>query len=147
MATRRDARERAVQFLYHWDLNPAKDADAALALFWKQNSASAKTRAYAQNLVRGVLQRREAIDEAIRQVAEHWDIGRMGVVDRNILRLAVYEMLHCPDIPPVVSVNEGVDLAKYFCSRESGRFVNGLLDRICKSLTRPTRTAEGAETP
>ena len=65
-----------------------------------------------------------------------------GVIDRNVIRVAVYEMLHCMDVPPVVSINEAVDIAKYFGTAESGRFVNGVLDRICKSLERPSRTAE-----
>ena len=66
---------------------------------------------------------------------------RMGVIDRNVMRIAVYEMLHMPDVPPVVSINEAVDLAKYFSSRESGKFVNGVLDRIRKGLPRPAREA------
>ena len=143
MATRRTARERAVQFLYHWDLNPAADIEPALKLFWKQNPTPGQTRAYVKTLVTGVLEQRDQLDAALREVAKNWEISRMGVVDRNILRLAVYEMLHCPDIPPVVSVNEGLDLAKYFCSRESGRFVNGLLDKVCQGLTRPHREAAG----
>ena len=72
--------------------------------------------------------------------ADNWDLNRMAVVDRNILRLAAYEMLHREDIPPVVSINEAVDIAKKFSTEESGRFVNGILDKICSELSRPTRT-------
>ncbi len=145
MATRRDARERAVQFLYHWDLNPGKDLTEALARFWQMHGAPAGMRAHAETLARGALDHREALDDCIREYAENWDVARMGAVDRNIMRLAVYEMLHCDDVPPVVSVNEAVDLAKYFCSRESGRFVNGVLDRIRKTLARPARTPVGTD--
>jgi N utilization substance protein B len=67
---------------------------------------------------------------------------RLAVIDRNVIRMAVYEMLHCMDVPPVVSINEAVDIAKYFGTAESGRFVNGVLDRIRKGLDRPSRTAE-----
>ncbi len=139
--TRRDARERALQFLYQRDLNSSQDLDRALACFWEQNPAPAEARRYAQTLVHGVERDRHRIDERIMSSSEHWEMRRMGVIDRNVMRIAVYEMLHMPDVPPVVSINEAVDLAKYFSSRESGKFVNGVLDRIRKGLPRPAREA------
>lgn len=82
------------------------------------------------------------MDERITQHAENWDINRMAVVDRNILRLAIYEMLHRDDIPPVVSINEAVDIAKKFSTQDSGKFVNGILDKIKGELMRPARVVK-----
>jgi N utilization substance protein B len=74
-------------------------------------------------------------------VAENWELERIAIVDRNILRMAIYEMMFRDEIPPVVSINEAVDVAKKFSTRDSGKFVNGILDRIRKELPRPARTA------
>jgi N utilization substance protein B len=114
--------------------------------FWPEHKAPEKARTLVEETVRGVLEHRDEIDAMITRYAENWAIGRMSSVDRNIIRLGVYEMLHRPDIPPVVSINEAVDLAKYFNTSESGRFVNGILDRIRKEIDRPARTAKGERT-
>jgi transcription antitermination protein NusB len=164
MGTRREARERALQFLFQFDLNPAEDLGAALTLFWEgrqlqdmperdrrraleeglplppPSAAEASTRLFAEPLIRGVLQERDAIDEKIRQTVQNWELHRIAAVDRNILRLAIFEMLHRSDIPPVVSINEAVDIAKKFSTEDSGKFVNGILDRIRGELLRPART-------
>lgn len=164
MGTRREARERAVQFLFQYDLNPAEDLEAALRLFWEgrqlqdlsererrrlieeglhlppPSAAEAATQLFAEPLIRGVLDHRETIDEKIRLTVRNWELHRIAAVDRNILRLAIFEMLHRPDIPPVVSINEAVDIAKKFSTEESGKFVNGILDRIRGELMRPART-------
>ena len=79
------------------------------------------------------------IDERIRRYCENYEFRRISPVDRNVLRLAIYEMLYRDDIPPVVSINEGIELAKTFGGSESGRFVNGILDRVRKDLDRPAR--------
>ena len=97
------------------------------------------TRLFADKLIRGVLEHRPELDARIKQHAENWDLHRMAVVDRNILRLAIYEMLHRDDIPPVVSINEAVDIAKKFSTQDSGKFVNGILDKIKGELMRPAR--------
>lgn len=102
------------------------------------------TRLFSDELVRGVVDRREQIDAVIQKHAENWDIRRMAVVDRNVMRMAIYEMQHRDDIPPVVSINEAVDIAKKFSTEESGRFVNGILDRVKSELLRPARTARDA---
>jgi N utilization substance protein B len=99
----------------------------------------ASVRLFADPLIRGTLEHREAIDRLIVQHAKNWDLHRMAVVDRNVLRLAIYEMLHREDIPPVVSINEAVDIAKKFSTQESGGFVNGILDKIKGDLMRPAR--------
>lgn len=157
MGTRRLARERAVQFLFQHDLNPAANLDEALECFWASQrfpdgppSAKAEplppptaeesaVRLFAEPLIRGTLEHREALDEVIQKHAKNWSLHRMAVVDRNILRLAAYEMLHRPDIPPVVSINEAVDIAKKFSTEDSGKFVNGILDSLRKEILRPAR--------
>src|SRR6188474_432446 len=96
-------------------------------------------RHFADPLIRGTLEHRDEADELITQHAKNWDLHRMAAVDRNILRLAIYEMLHRDDIPPVVSINEAVDIAKKFSTNDSGKFVNGILDRIKGELMRPAR--------
>lgn len=133
MATRRDAREWAVQLLFELDMNSGDFAER-FDNFWQERETDSKTREFAEGLIRGVLDNRGRIDSAIRTYAANWDIHRMAVVDRNILRLALYEIMLRPDIPAVVSINEAVDLAKYFNSVESGRFVNGILDRVRRDL-------------
>lgn len=140
MATRRHAREWAVQFLFQRDFN-ANDIDCALADFWNEKPADPKNRQFTEDLVRGVLVNLAVIDAKIQEYAEHWEVKRMNAVDRNVMRLALYEMLYRPDIPPIVSINEAVDIAKAFSSLESGRFVNGILDRARKDLSRSSREA------
>ncbi|MEP6663753.1 MAG: transcription antitermination factor NusB [Verrucomicrobiota bacterium] len=163
MGQRREARERAVQFLFQYDLNPAEDLELALSHFWNSQRTAVlaedkgnatwgeKTefpppsaeetalRVFAEPLIRGALENRPQIDEHIRKHAQNWDIHRMAVVDRNILRLAIYEMLFRDDIPPVVSINEAVDIAKKFSTDDSGKFVNGILDKVKGELMRPAR--------
>lgn len=134
MSTRRDAREWAIQLLFQIDLNPTDDLDKVLVAFWADKDAEDSASDYAENLVRGVHERLVETDELLAGYAENWDIRRMGVVDRNIMRLALYEMYHCDDVPLVVSINEAVDIAKYFSSSESGKFVNGILDRARKEI-------------
>jgi transcription antitermination protein NusB len=163
MAKRREARERAVQFLFQHDLNPPENLDQALAQFWESQQMAAiagekgvatwgepvqlppptadeaAMRLFAEPLIRGVIEHRPDLDEQIKKVAKNWDLHRIAVVDRNILRLAIYEMLYREDIPPVVSINEAVDIAKKFSTQDSGKFVNGILDKIRSELMRPAR--------
>ena len=165
MGTRRHARERAIQFLFQHELNPPEDLSAALEYFWMHHRPAVaevqegKTnwglekelpppttddvaiQEFAEPLVRGVLQHRDSLDAELIQNAANWDLDRMAGADRNILRLAIYEMLHRKDIPPVVSINEAVDLAKKFSTEESGKFVNGILDNIKSRLNRSAREA------
>jgi N utilization substance protein B len=166
MGLRREARERAVQFLFQYDFNPPEKLDEALEVFWESqrtaaladDKASAKwgenvelppvtaheasVRLFADPLIRGTIQHRADIDAQIIKYAKNWDLHRMAVVDRNIIRLAVYEMIHRDDIPPVVSINEAVDIAKKFSTEDSGKFVNGVLDKIKGDLMRPARIAK-----
>ncbi len=143
MAIRRIGREWAVQFLFQNDFNPG-DSTGDLEAFWKLQNVSPRDRGFASELIRGVLAHRDELDARIQRYADNWDVRRLNAVDRNVLRLGLFEMLHRPDIPPVVSINEAVDLAKRFSSNESGKFVNGILDRASQDLLRPRR--EPAET-
>lgn len=163
MGKRREARERAVQFLFQHDLNPPENLDSALAQFWESQRTAAiaeekgaatwgetvelppptaeeaEVRVFAEPLIRGTIGNRDAIDAQIKKYAKNWDLHRIAAVDRNILRLAIYEMLHREDIPPIVSINEAVDIAKKFSTQDSGRFVNGILDKVKSELLRPAR--------
>ncbi|MGA2752075.1 MAG: transcription antitermination factor NusB [Verrucomicrobiota bacterium] len=166
MGQRRAARERAVQFLFQHDLNPPDNLEEALGHFWTSQSATAiagekgaatwgqkvqlpppsaeeeATRLFADKLIRGVLEHLQDLDLKIKEYAQNWDINRMAVVDRNVLRLAIYEMLHRQDIPPVVSINEAVDIAKKFSTQDSGKFVNGILDKVKSHLSREPRLSK-----
>lgn len=163
MGKRREARERAVQFLFQYDLNPPEKLDEVLEQFWNSQRAAAiaeekgnaswgeetelpaptadeaAMRLFAEPLIRGTLEHRDEIDTVIKKHAKNWELHRIAAVDRNILRLAIYEMLHREDIPPVVSINEAVDIAKKFSTQDSGKFVNGILDKVKGELMRPAR--------
>jgi N utilization substance protein B len=135
MTRRRKARELALQFLYQLDLRGAGESAPHESEFWAEHSAADEaTREYATRLVQGVKAHRTAIDDAISQSAEHWALERMSVVDRNILRLAVFELGWEREVPPKVTINEAIEIAKKFGTRESGRFINGVLDRVHREL-------------
>ena len=102
-----------------------------------------QVRLFGDPLIRGVLDHLKEIDETISEQVKNWDMERIAKVDRNILRLAIHEMLHRDDIPPVVSINEAIDIAKKFSTEKSGRFVNGILDKVKANLMRPSRTSIG----
>ena len=143
MGLRRDGRVAAIQFLYQLDTHAPENVDAAMEAFWKQNEIAKNVREFAEPLLRGALAHLPEIDAKIRTLADNWDFERLAVVDRNILRLAIHEMLFCPEIPPVVSINEAIEIAKKFSTAESGKFVNGLLDRVKQELLRPARQSAG----
>jgi len=146
MGKRREGREAAVQFLYQLDLN-AETPNTLFPGFWDLRSGpakqptTAKTRSFAEQLVAGVAAHQTAIDEQIKKFAVNYDLHRISAVDRNILRVAIYEMLHSLEVPPVVSINEAIEIAKRFGNEESGRFINGILDRVRAELNRPAREA------
>jgi N utilization substance protein B len=138
---RTKARERAVQALYQLDVS-SSDLDEALARFWRSfEPVEREVRELAEELVRGVAAHRREIDEAIETASANWRLDRMAKVDRNVLRLAVHELMHRPDVPVKVVINEAIELGKKYGSESSGAFVNGLLDRIAAGL--PPRNAEG----
>ncbi len=146
MGSRRESRELAVQFLYQLDSahNFSLPLPQALKQFWDMQEHNSAAQHFAEDLIRGILEHREAIDTKIKGHAKNWEFHRIAVVDRNILRLAIYELLFRDDIPPVVSINEAIELAKKFSTEDSSRFVNGVLDRVKIDLSRPLRTSISA---
>jgi len=141
LGPRREGREAAVQFLYQRDLNAGANAET-VAEFWELRPAVKKVREFGMAIAEGVLAHQADIDERIRLAASNYDLHRIAAVDRNILRIAIFEMLFCPEVPPVVSINEAIEIAKRFGSEDSSRFVNGVLDRIRGEINRPARAAK-----
>jgi transcription antitermination protein NusB len=131
---RRKAREIALQFLYQLEQNGASDPGPYEVDFWERHPVDDEARAFASSLVHGTKRQQAQIDRRIAESAEHWDLDRMAVVDRNILRLAAYELLFEPGVPAKVAINEAIEIAKKFGTAESSRFINGVLDRIHKEL-------------
>lgn len=129
MGNRRKSRELAIQALFFMDMND-RFAEEKLSLFCENFLPSSQLRPFFLNLVRGVSSARAEIDALIERFSNNWKISRMSGVDRNIMRVAVFEMLCCKDIPCKVSINEAIDLGKKFGTEESGAFVNGILDSI-----------------
>jgi len=136
MGIRRRSREAALQFLYQNDFVAVADAgdEAALldsyGLFCTLYQVNRKARSYGYDLIKGVLSELESIDSIIEKCATHWRLPRIAPTDRNLLRIAVYEMLHVEDVPPQVAINEAVEVAKRFGGDESPRFINGVLDAV-----------------
>jgi transcription antitermination factor NusB len=122
------ARELALQFLYQNDLvsQPVGESDA----FLRSEERDVETRRFAKRLIAGTVANKEEIDRVIQEVAQNWNISRMAVVDRNVLRLATHELLHCRDIPPKVAINEAIEIGKRYSTQNSGAFINGILDKI-----------------
>lgn len=133
MGSRRKGREAALQILYQIDVSEV-GAEQAMRDYWVSLATSREGEDFANALVGGWASARDQIDETIRSVSQHWRLERMARVDRNILRLATYELLKLPDVPRRVTLNEAVELAKRFGSEGSAGFVNGVLDRIAGDL-------------
>jgi N utilization substance protein B len=144
MGKRREGREAAVQFLFQIDVHGDKTPGDTEA-FWALRSGPGKapvadkTRVFTEQLVKGVMAHLEEIDGLIKKYTANYEVSRLAVVDRNILRVAIYEMLHALDVAPVVIINEAIEIAKKFGSDKSGGFVNGILDRAKQDLGRPAR--------
>jgi len=133
MRKRTKARECALQVLYQIDITK-NDYRLCLDDYWSVNGDVEDTiKEFAGELVRGTMENAAKIDSVIASYATNWNIDRMAVVDRNILRFATYELLFCKEIPPKVSINEAVDIAKKYGDKDSGKFVNGILDKISKT--------------
>ena len=133
MKKRTRARELALQALYQLDIQGDAFAEEVGA-YVRDEEHDTETADFAIELVRGVFVERDAIDAAIRAVAQNWDLERMAVVDRNVLRMATHELMHLDEIPPKVSINEAIELGKRYSTKNSGAFINGILDRIKSGL-------------
>lgn len=137
MGKRRRSREIALQFLYQYDSQKEtcledSEIKQQINLFWSAKDASMNedVREFATVLITGSCENMEGIDRIINKYSKHWRLSRMPTIDRNILRMAIYELAYLRNIPPPVTINEAVELAKKFGTEESGSFVNGILDRI-----------------
>ena len=131
MGTRRRARELALQLLYQFELTDASPEEMQ-AGFEEWRNASESVRDFADSLLRGTLRRIEELDEELGQQTTHWRLERLAAVDRNILRLAMFELIYETDTPHAVVIDEAIEIAKKFGSKDSGRFVNGVLDGFVK---------------
>ena len=146
MGSRRKAREKALQILFQLDFH-GDDIDAICREYWSKNRSGEKVREFADGLVMGAYANLERIDRLIGAALEHWSMERLASVDRAILRYAVYELLYRADIPPKVTINEAIEVAKKYGSDESSKFINGVLDRIRKEADESTAEpgSSGAE--
>jgi len=145
MGTRRRAREFALQILYQLDVQDQLSDDQAIGMFWRNFAATAEAEGamaadlgeiqpFAEKLVRGVREHLADLDAQIQGASKNWRLVRMARVDRNLLRLALYELKHVDDVPAKVAINEAIEIAKRYGTNESSAFVNGILDRCREEL-------------
>lgn len=140
-AQRRDGRVAALQYLYAWSLNSPKNLADDLHVFFQNLERPREHYAFGEELIQGVILNADAIDARIKSLAHNWDFDRIAKIDLAILRLAMFEMIYRKDIPPVVSINEAIDLSKQFSNADAKRFINGILDRLKGELGRDARKA------
>jgi len=152
---KRMGRELAMQYLFQCDVNGEVAKVDTLSLFWEQAETSGsfpenrhfrKAKVYAEKLITGVANNLPQIDGTIAEFSEKWELERMAVVDRNILRVAIFELTGCPDIPPLVSIDEAIEISKEFGAEKSGMFINGILNGVKDSL-RAKKATPAATTP
>lgn len=137
MSTRRRGREVALQLLYALEITHA-DAEQTLTAPWVEELLSPVMGDFTLALVRGVVAHREAIDVLIQEASTNWSLERIALVERNILRYAIHELVFMPEIPPNVTINEAVEVAKKYGTEEAPAFINGILDRIKRDMLLPT---------
>jgi N utilization substance protein B len=128
---RRKAREAALQVMYACEISQTPPSEN-LESFWKNKDASAEIKEFTDSLCKGAWRHVRELDDLISEHTENWSISRLATVDRCILRLAIYELLYRPDIPPPVTINEAIELARKFSTSDSPKFVNAILDKINK---------------
>lgn len=142
MPSRRKSRELALQMLFQWEVGQ-HTPDKVVAAFLPAHKADDAVKEFARRLFEGTVAEIGSIDPLVRRHAENWKLERMAAVDRNVLRLAVYEMLHHPETPPPVVINEALELARRFSTPDSVEFANGVLDAVRKSLASPASSGKG----
>ena len=130
---RRKAREYALQILFQLDIRKEKPSAVVLRHFWAEYQPDDEVKAFAEEIIKGTYKHLAEINKLIHDCAKNWSLDRMAVVDRNVLRMAVYEILHRMDIPTSVTINEAIEIAKKFGTEESGSFVNGILDSVART--------------
>jgi transcription antitermination factor NusB len=138
------ARELALQFLYQVDLR-GDDLMSEAEEWVRGEERDRETVGFALRLVEGTHEHRAEVDAAIQEVAQNWNTARMAVIDRNVLRIAAHELLHCKDIPPKVANNEAIELGKRYSTQNSGAFINGILDKIMNRAGAEPRADAAAE--
>ena len=143
MSLRRKAREYALQILFQFDMT--QNREGLTERFWRQRKVIPAVRDFANLLVEGVLKNLDEIDAMIQKYTQHWSLGRMAIVDRNILRFAIYEILYMEDIPAKVTINEAIEITKRYADKDSGAFINGILDKIVKEESRALWKREAIE--
>jgi len=141
-AQRRDGRVAALQYLYAWSMNPPANIANDLVTFFENCESPRAHYAFGEELIHGVIEHVVEIDAHIKGLAHNWEFDRIAKIDLAILRLAMFEMIYRKDIPPVVSINEAIDLSKQFSNADAKRFINGILDRLKDKLGRDARKAE-----
>ncbi len=141
-AQRRDGRVAALQYLFAWSLNTPRNLTDDLRIFFETLEHPRDHYSFGEELIHGVIEHSEEIDGHIRTLAQNWEFDRIAKIDLAILRLAMFEMMYRKDIPPVVSINEAIDLSKQFSNADAKRFINGILDRLKDQLGRDARKAE-----
>ena len=141
-AQRRDGRVAAMQYIYAWSLNVPANLAEDLRVFFENQEHPREHYAFGEELIHGTIQHVAEIDARIRSLAHNWEFDRIAKIDLAILRVAMYEMMFRKDIPPVVSINEAIDLSKSFSNADAKRFINGILDRLKDQLGRDARKAE-----
>jgi N utilization substance protein B len=134
MGKRRKARESTLQILFQLEFNDS-DAEQAFRLYWKDKKTARDVKDYCHWLLEGITVHRERIDENIQSVSKHWRVSRMPVVDRNILRMAVFELLYEEDIEPAIVINEAIEIAKKYSGEQAATFINGILDTLRKKIS------------
>jgi N utilization substance protein B len=140
-AERRSGRVAALQYLYAWSLNTPADLAEDLRVFFEGLDKPRDQYAFGEELIHGTIEHVAEIDARIRALTQNWEFDRIAKIDLAILRLAIFEMLYRRDIPPVVSINEAIDLSKEFSNADAKRFINGILDRLKGDLGRDARKA------
>ena len=143
MGIRHFVRELALKALYQIDIRGGSSREE-LALLFETFKADDRARKFAVELVEGVSGERDALDRHIAAALEHWSVGRLSRVDHNVLRIAAYELLSIPEIPARVTIDEAIELAKAYGDRDSGRFVNGVLDQLAENLGLKSKGEEAA---
>ena len=141
-AQRRDGRVAALQYLFAWSLNTPMNLAEDLSVFFENMEQPREHYAFGEELIHGVIEHRADIDARIKALAQNWEFDRIAKIDLTIMRVAIFEMIHRKDIPPVVSINEAIDLSKQFSNADAKRFINGILDRVKDQLGRDARKAE-----
>ena len=141
-AQRRDGRVAALQYLFAWSMNAPANLSEDLKVFFENMEQPREHYAFGEELIQGVILNSAEIDGRIRGLAHNWDFERIAKIDLAILRVAMFEMVYRKDIPPVVSINEAIDLSKQFSNADAKRFINGILDRLKDQIGRDARKVE-----